>query len=282
MSIRVVTDSTSDLPPELAAERGVTVLPLTVLWAGEQLRDGVDITPDRFFRRLQRESTLPTTSQPSPGAFLETYERLRDEGATGIVSVHISRRLSGTVESAEQAAREVRGVEVAVVDSQQVSMGFGLAALVAAEAAAGGAPLAEVRARTVAALGRTRLVAMIDTLEYLRRGGRIGRGMEMMGNLLRVKPLVTMEEGELLQVGRVRTRPRALEALVQHAADLRPLERAAVVHATTPQDAVYLAERLHGLDPALPIVPGRIGPVVGTHAGPGIIGFAAITRPAAP
>jgi len=103
-----------------------------------------------------------------------------------------------------------------------------------------------------------------------------------MGNLLRVKPLVTMEEGELLQVGRVRTRPRALEALVQHAADLRPLERAAVVHATTPQDAVYLAERLHGLDPALPIVPGRIGPVVGTHAGPGIIGFAAITRPAAP
>lgn len=276
MTVRVVTDSTADLPPEIVAEHGITVLPLNVLWGEEQLRDGVDITAERFFRRLVREDVLPTTSQPSPSAFRDAYERLRDEGADEIISIHLPERLSGTIESARQGAAGLEGVRVEIVDSGQVSMALGLLVLLAAETAAAGRSLDEVCAATADAMRRTHLFAGFDTLEYLRRGGRIGRAQEVMGGLLKVKPIITFEDGEVTPIGRVRTRSKMIEWLVDKAADIRPVERFAVVHATTPEDLDYLVERLHGLQPHAPILASRLGPVVGTHGGPGVLGFAAI------
>ncbi len=277
MSVRVVTDSTADLPPELAAGLGIEVVPLFVHFGDEQLRDGVDISSEQFFRRLQREARTPTTSQPPPGAFREVYRRLAAEGASGIVSIHISAKLSGTVASAQQGAANLDGADVRVVDSGSVSLALGMAAVAAAESARAGASLEEVIAVAEGKLRRTHLLFVLDTLEYLRRGGRIGRGMEIVGTLLKVKPLATIEAGEVVAIGRVRTKPKAIEEVLRRVTVLRPLEQAMVVHATTPDEADYLADRLHGLEPGAPITRGRIGPVLGVHAGPGVLGVAVVS-----
>ncbi len=279
MSVRVVTDSTADLPPELAESLGITVVPLFVHFGDEQLRDGVDISSEQFFRRLQREARTPTTSQPPAGAFREVYRRLADEGAD-IVSIHISAKLSGTVASAQQGAADLAGAEVRVVDSRSVSLALGMAAVAAAEAARAGASIDEAVAAAEGQLGRTHLLFVLETLEYLRRGGRIGRGMEVVGTLLKVKPIVTIADGEVVSVGRARTKPKAIEEVLRRVTALRPLEQAMVVHATTPEEADYLVDRLHGLEPEAPITRSRIGPVVGVHAGPGVLGLAVVTAAA--
>lgn len=278
MTVRIVTDSTSDLPPELIEEHGITVVPLSVLWGDEELLDGIDITSERFFKRLAREKVLPTTSQPSPARFQETYQRLVHDGATEIVSIHISQKLSGTLDSARQGAREVAGAHILHVDSRQVSLALGLGVIEAARLARLGVTAETIVAEVEDYYRRTRLFVLFDTLEYLRRGGRIGRGMEVVGSLLRVKPLATMEDGELTSIGRVRTKLKAMEALISRAAELRPFEAMAALHASTPEDLDYLVTRLGGLAPTAPLYTGRIGPVIGVHAGPGIVGFCVVTR----
>ena len=282
MNVRIVTDSTADIPPELAAQHDITVVPCTILFGEEELLDGVDITSERFFRRLVRERELPTTSQPSPGAFREVYERLAGEGATEIVSIHLSAKLSGTVESARQAARDVEGVSVTCIDSRQTSLGLGLGVLEACAAAERGERASRIRELVEDHFARTHTFILFDTLEYLRRGGRIGRGMEVVGSLLRVKPLAKIEDGEVTAFGRVRTRPKAIEALLERAAELRPFTAAAAMHATTPEDLDYIVDRLHGLEPEASILSGRITPVVGVHTGPGLLGFVVVQAPANP
>jgi DegV family protein with EDD domain len=276
MNIRIVTDSTADLPPELAESLGITVVPLFVHFGDEQLRDGVDISSEQFFHLLPHEARTPTTSQPSAGAFREVYQRLAEEGAD-IVSIHVSAKLSGTVASAQQGAADLVGTEVRVFDSRSVSLALGMAAVTAAKAARGGANLDEVIAAAEGQLRRTHMFIVLDTLEYLRRGGRIGRGMEIVGTLLKVKPLAMIRDGEVVSIGRARTKMKAFEEVLRRITALRPLEQAMVVHATTPEESSYLVDRLHGLEPTAPITDGRIGPVVGVHGGPGVIGIAVVT-----
>ena len=281
MSIRIVTDSTADLPPEAVAEHGIEVVPLTVFFGDEALLDGVDIDADRFYARLQTDSRLPTTSQPSPGAFREVYQRLADEGATEILSIHLSARLSGTLEAAIQGAA---GLDVPVehVDSQFVSLSLGLGVIAAARAVERGAPLDETRALAEDQFRRTHCFFLLDTLEYLRRGGRVGRAAGVVGTLLRVKPVLTLEAGEVVPFARARTRLKAIEEALSRVAELRPIEQAMVVHSTVPDDLDYVVTRLRGLAPDASIVTGRLGPTVGVHGGPGTLGLAVVSSPQPP
>ena len=274
MTVRVVTDSTADLPPDLAAEHGITVVPLNLHFGQETYLDGIDITPDQFYQRLTSGAQLPTTSQPSVGAFMEVYEGLR-EGAEGIVSVHISAKLSGTCNSANQAKAELsETITVEVVDTELASLGLGLAALAAAKAAQSGAGLAEVAAEARRAADETSVLFMVDTLEYLQKGGRIGKAAAFFGGLLNVKPLLTIQDGQVHPLERARTRSKAMGRLEEMLQAEAPIQQLAVMYTTTPDDANALAQRGAPLvAPEQPII-GRLGAVVGTYAGPGLLGVA--------
>lgn len=280
MAIRIVTDSTADLPPELVAQYDIAVVPLIVLFGDEALQDGVDISAERFFKRLVRESKLPTTSQPSPAAFRTVYERLRDEGATEILSIHLSGKLSKTTESARQAAEGLDGVRVVHVDSQLTTLALGMGVVRAAEAVAAGHSLDESAEIARSHFRRTHTLFLVDTLEYLRRGGRIGRAQEIVGSLLKVKPILSLQDGEVVPVGRARTKQKAIEEMLRRAAEFRPVEEMMAVHASTPEDLKYLVERLHGLAPQARLTVGRITPVIGVHAGPGLLACAVVTAEA--
>ena len=281
MSIRIVTDSTSDLPRELAEEHGVSVVAQNVLFGDEELRDGVDIGADRFFERLRDEAELPTTSQASPGAFRDAYRQLRDEGATEILSLHVSGKLSGTLASARQGAQEVEGVRIELVDSQLATLALGIGVLTAARAAADGASLDEARDAATDQFARTHVFFLVDTLEYLRRGGRIGRAQELVGGLLRFKPLLSLRDGEVVPVGRVRTKAKAVEELIARASALLPAERIGAMHAAAADELDAVTGRLRALDPDAEVVSGQIGPAIGVHTGPGMLGLAIVTPPAA-
>jgi DegV family protein with EDD domain len=278
MTVRIVTDSTSDLPPALAAEMGIAVVPLTVRFGDEELLDGVDITSEQFFKRLQREAKNPSTAQPSPGQFREVYERLASEGATAIVSCHISSKLSGTFESARQAA-EGLSIPVHLVDSRYFSLALGVGVVEAAKAARNGQPAEEVKAVAEDTFRRTHIFFTLETLEYLRRGGRLSRGQEVVGTLLKVKPILTAVDGEVEAVGRIRTKPKALEEIVSRIGDKRPWASTFAIHATTPDDIDYVNDRFRGLAPEVPILTSRMGPVIGVYAGPGGVGVGCVTAP---
>jgi DegV family protein with EDD domain len=272
MPVRVVTDSTSDLPPELAEAQGITVVPLNVQFGEETYRDGVDISPDQFYQRLVSSPRLPTTSQPSVGAFIEAYQGVA-EGAEGIVSVHISAKLSGTCNSATQAQTELAStVPIEVVDTRQASLATGLVALAAARAAQAGASLAEVAEEARKASGEVSVFFMVDTLEYLQKGGRIGKAAAFLGGLLNVKPLLTIRDGEVHPLERARTRRKAVARLLELVRQAAPVRELAVMHSTTPEDAEELARQVAPLLSEGQVLTGRLGSVVGTYAGPGMLG----------
>ncbi|HIC94013.1 MAG TPA: DegV family protein, partial [Anaerolineae bacterium] len=231
--VRVVTDSASDIPPAMARELGITVVPCNVHFGQRTYRDGVDLSSDEFFAELARSPVLPTTSQPSVGVFEETYRRLAEE-TDQIISIHLPEKLSVTLNSARLAAQALPEIEIAIVDSGQVSMSQGWLAVMAARAARQGRKLADIVALVREAIPRLRLVAMLDTLEYIHRGGRIGRVAAMLGTLLKVKPLVQVLHGEALPLENARTRWGALRRLVEIAADMAPFEELAVMHARAP------------------------------------------------
>ena len=272
--IAVVTDSTADLTPEMVEELGVTVVPLRVIFGNEAYREGVDITTEEFYERLVKSRQLPTTSAPSLGDFQEVYERLLKE-ADGIISIHISSKLSGTTKVAETARQSVAKPErITVVDSLAVSIGMGFVIMEAVEAARAGAKLAEVKAAAESAVKGLHTRFMLDTLEYVRRGGRIGRARAYLGTLLSVKPIISIREGELYPEERVRTRARGLERLIQWAVRHQNVKRAAVGHSTTADEAESIRERLAMAFPNVKVHLVRFGPVLGTHGGPGIVGAA--------
>ena len=274
--IAVVTDSTADLTPEMVEELGVTVVPLRVIFGNEAYREGVDITTEEFYERLVKSRQLPTTSAPSVGDFQEVYERLLKE-ADGIISIHISSKLSGTVQVAETARQSVAKPErITVVDSLAVSIGMGFVIMEAVEAARAGAKLAEVKATAESAARRFHARFMLDTLEYVRRGGRIGRARAYLGALLSVKPIISIRDGELYPEERVRTRARGLERLIQWAVRHQNVKRAAVGHSTTADEAESIRQRLAMAFPNVKVHLVRFGPVLGTHGGPGIVGVAFI------
>lgn len=278
MGVKIVTDSTADLPPEVAQELDIAVVPLYVHFGSQVYRDGVDLSADEFYRKLIQGPILPTTSAPSPGIFQELYTKLSSV-TDEILSLHISSKLSATHQSAllgkEHGEKKCR---VEVIDTQTISIGLGLLAILAAKAARRGARLEEILALVRQAIPHTHLLGLLDTLEYLQKGGRIGKAQAFLGTLLSVKPILAVREGEVHPVERVRTRPRAIERLFELARDLLPGQEAAVFYNTTPQEADSLAERLKPLLGGKELYRARVGPALGTHMGPGALGVAIIQK----
>src|SRR6202521_2508524 len=270
-SVAIVTDSTADLPPSLATDRLVTLVPLTLNLDGQSLLDGVDITPAEFYRRLPRATTHPTTSQPSPGRFAETYAALL-ENHESIVSIHISEKLSGTVASARQAADMTDPKRIRVIDSEVVSMSLGLVALVASTLASRGADPEAIEAKVIAMRPHLQTYFSVATLEFLRRGGRIGRANALLGSVLQVKPVLCIRDGLVTPLERVRTFERALNRVVVLAREVDRGRGVCVIvgHADAKADAERIGRELEPIAETLMIQP--LGPVVGAHAGPGVVG----------
>jgi DegV family protein with EDD domain len=267
--VAVVTDSTADVPPELAANRAITIVPLTVTVDGQSYLDGVDIEPAAFYARLSSPSTSATTSQPSPGRFAETYQRLladHDE----VVSLHISSKMSGTCVAAVQGAELAGGGRVRVLDTGLVSMPLGLLALAAAAMAAEGDAAERIVQRLGPLLEGMRVYFMVATLEHLRRGGRIGRASALVGSVLQVKPVLTIADGQVAALERVRTHEKALSRVIELANGLPGRVCAFVGHAAAGTAANRIAEALEPRADTL--IVGPLGPVVGAHAGPGTVG----------
>ncbi len=274
MPVKVVTDSTSDIPADMAEGLGITVVPLNVNFGTETFKDNVTLSADEFYTRLTGGGTLPTTSQPSPGDFVEVYDRLGAE-ADGIVSVHLSARESGTYNSAVQARAETRAeCPIEIVDSEQFSMGLGMIAMTAARAANEGAGVEEVAAAAIEAKTRSECVCMFETLDYLVKGGRVGRAQGLVGSLLNIKPMIIIRGGRVDKLAKVRTFAKSVARLKETARDFAPLESLAVLYSTTPEAAQALAGDLSDLLPpgAEPYI-ARFGPVIGTYTGPGALGI---------
>jgi DegV family protein with EDD domain len=274
MTVHIVTDSTSDISKELAEEHGITVIPLTVSFGHESYSDGVDLTAEEFYARLQLTKALPTTSQPPPALFQYAYQHLASRG--DVVSIHLSHKFSGTVDAARAAAREVAPDRITVVDSGSVSMGLGMCAIAAARVAKVGGTSEACVAAAESVAGRLHIAVAFETLEYLRRGGRIGRATAFVGGFLRLKPILTVKDGETFPVTRVRSRARALDELFALCAKDERIDEIAIMHTTTPEDAAALAERTRAARPGVPLHLGRFGPALGVHGGPGMLGFAVV------
>jgi DegV family protein with EDD domain len=270
-SVAIVTDSTADLPPQLAASRSITVVPLTLNFDGKALLDGVDIRPDEFYRRLPSVATHPTTSQPSAGRFAEAYSALlADHDA--VVSIHISEKLSGTYESARQGAAMTDAERVRVVDSENVSMSLGLLALTASSLAASGADAETIEAKMLDMRQLVQTYFSVATLEFLRRGGRIGRASAFLGSVLQVKPVLCIRDGLVTPLERVRTFERARNRIVELTREVDRGHGVCVIvgHADAEADAERIGRELEPVAETLMIQP--LGPVVGAHAGPGVVG----------
>jgi DegV family protein with EDD domain len=275
-AVAVVTDSTADLT-ELAAPNGIEVVPLTVSFGGESYQDGVDLSRDEFYRKLASSAQPPTTAQPAPAAFAATYRRLLGGGATGILSLHISSKLSGTYAAALAAANEVDAQRIRVIDSTTVSLGLGLLALQAAADARTGAPLDSIAGKAAAAARRVELFATIPSLTYLARGGRIGRLQGILGNVLKVVPIITLRDGELAEYSKVRTFTRAVDQMVAIVTGrLSSSSQVAVLHSVAPELAQSVVDRIQRHVRPARLVCSGVGPTVGTHAGPGAVGVAFI------
>jgi DegV family protein with EDD domain len=279
VTVMIAVDSTSDIPKDRAQSLDITVVPLLVLFGDESYRDGVDLTTDEFYRKLTSSAAMPTTSAPSIGAFQEAYEGMARRDATGILQLCLGAKLSATYSAATQAAEMVsseKNIPIEVIDSGTVSAGFGLPAQMLAQEAREGASLDQLKRRAQSLLSRVHLYAALDTLEFLRRGGRISGAQAFAGSLLQVKPLLEVRNGEVVQLERIRTRGKAIERVGQLVAKLMPLEAMAIVgsdEATRAQLAAAVRPFWSG-----EMNQGALGPVVGTHAGPGAGGIMGITR----
>ena len=272
--VRVVTDSSCDLPAALAEEQAVAVVPLTIRFGSEELVDRRDLTPAEFWARCARSPVLPETAAPSPGAFEEAFRHAAESGAEGVVCVNISSKLSATIQSAEAAARAVASVvAVRVVDSRSATVGQGIIVLEAARLAAAGAGVDEVVAGAERAASRARVFGTLDTLENLKKGGRIGGAQALLGSLLSIKPVIEVRDGEVAPGPKQRTRSRALRYVAEKVAAEPALEHLAVMHGAAPD----LPQFLDLLAPHFPreqILVSDIGPVIGSHTGPRTIGVA--------
>ena len=271
-AIRIVTDTASDLPPELAAQHGIHLVPLTVRFGAEELVDRRDLTPAEFWARVATSPVLPETAAPSPGAFEEAFRGAAADGAQGVVCVTISSALSATHEAARLGAEAVKdAIEVRVVDSRAVTMAEGTVALTAARSAAGGHSLDEVEAAAQAMVPRTRTFAALDTLENLRKGGRIGAAQALLGSMLSIKPIIQVAGGKVEPESKQRTRGRSLRYLADKVREAGPVENLAVLHGSAP-DLEELLGLLSDVCPRDDILVGEVGAVIGTHAGPRVIG----------
>ena len=271
MSIGVVTDSASDLPAELASSSGVVVVPLEVRLGSLPEDELRGISPQRFWELEERVDGLAETAAPSPGDFAAACTQLRDQGCSGVVCVTISSKLSATHQAALTGAEVVDGIDVEVVDSLTATMGEGLLVLEAVEAASSGSDLHEVAAAVRDTVAEIEVIGTLDTLENLRRGGRIGSAQAFIGSMLSIKPVIEVRDGQVEGESRQRTRSRSLRYLAQKVADAGPLKRLAVVHAAA-DDIEDFVGLLLELNLGLELVVTPMGPVIGAHTGRGTIG----------
>ncbi len=277
MPVAVVTDSTSDLPAELAREHHITVVPLYVHFGDEAFKDGIDIKADEFYTRLQSEKIFPTTSAPSAGIFMEVYRELANDH-DAIISLHLSSKVSATYSAAKQASDELKneGITVEVVDTLQASMALGLVALRVAELAAEGNSVEELVKKAENLSARAKFTGLVETLEYLQKGGRIGKAQALLGSLLRIKPILALVDGEAHGIERARTRSRGIDRIKALVADAAPLESLCVLHTTDHELVQEIANDLSQYAPDGKPLIAQLGPVVGTYLGPGMLGFGMI------
>jgi len=271
MTVKIVTDSVADLPPEVVQELGITVVPLNVRFGEKVYRDGIDLTAEQFYERLKHSQILPVTSVPSPATFAEAYDKLAEE-TDEILAIILSSKLSGTCEVALQSIGLMkRKCRVEVIDSQSAIMGEGLVAITAARAAQAGASLDEVKDIAQRNVKRVEFRAAFDTLEYLKRGGRIGAAQALLGSVLKINPIIMIKDGVVHPAGRERSRTKAIDHLCHFAMGYAHIEEMAIEDATTPDDAEMLAERLSVKFPKERIYRSKTSPVIGTHTGPHIL-----------
>jgi DegV family protein with EDD domain len=271
MPVRIVSDSACDLPPALCEELGIEIVPLTIRFGADELVDRVELTTAGFWDRLGRTTVLPETAAPAVGAFETTFRALHDGGADAVVCVNLSSKMSATMQSAQIAAKALDGLcPITVVDSESASMGIGMLTLHAARLANRGADLATIVAALDDARARAHALFTLDTLEYLRKGGRIGGAQAFLGSMLSIKPVITVTDGAVEPVSKVRTRSKALRYVVDQVKE-RPVESLYVMHAQA-HDVDDFVAMLEPIVENAGIVVGEIGPVVGVHTGPGTIG----------
>ena len=276
--VRIVTDSTSDLTGEIARALSITVVPLYVNFGNESYQDNVDLTTDEFYRKLASSAILPTTSSPSPGSFAEVYDRLVEE-TDEILTITISSKLSASYKTAVDGARlRKRKCRVEIIDSLSAIVGLGLIVISAAKAAQAGYSLDEVIRVTKSSMQRVEFRIAFDTLEYLRRGGRIGAAQAFLGSMLKVNPILTIKDGMTEGVARLRSRVRAMDYLYDFAKSFADIEEMAIEDANTPEDVENLVDRLSVRFPRERIYRMKVSPVIGTHVGPRVIGLGILPR----
>jgi DegV family protein with EDD domain len=270
-NVAIVTDSVADLPPQVAEEFGITVVPLVVRFGTDLYRDGLDLSPDQFYGRLRTSKVLPATSVPSPASFADAYDKLAEK-TNEILVISLTSKLSATYQVALQATGLMKKrCRVEVMDSQWAIMAEGFIAIAAAKAARSGASLDEVLDVARHTIQRVDMYAAFDTLEYLERGGRIGKAQAFLGSLLKVNPIIGLKDGEVYPLARERSRTKAIDRLYNFATSFGNIEGLAVEYATDSDEANKLVQRLHSKYPQVPIYISRASPVIGTHTGPGLI-----------
>jgi len=270
-NVAIVTDSVADLPPQVAEEFGIAVVPLVVRFGTDLYRDSLDLSPDQFYEKLRTNKTLPATSVPPPGAFADVYDKLAEK-TNEIVVISLTSKLSATYQVALQAVGLMKKqCRVEVMDSQWAVMAQGFITIAAAKAAQSGASLDEVLDVARHTMNRVGMCAAFDTLEYLERGGRIGKAQAFLGSLLKVNPIIGIKDGEVHPLARERSRAKAIDYLYNFAAGFSNVEGLAVEYATDLDEANRLVQRLRSKYPQVPIYLSRTSPVIGTHTGPGLI-----------
>ena len=276
MNIAIVTDSTSDITPDIAREYGIHVVPAILVVNGQSLEDGNQISREELYRQLPSMKVSPTTAAPSSGTFQRVYEALLKKGADQIISIHVSSILSGMYNSAVVAAKAI-GKQVHVIDSHHVTLGLGYQVIAAAQAAQASNTLAEVQKMITDIYKRTHLVAMLDTLEYAHRSGRISWAKSNISAFLQIKPFVGIEDGKVIRMGETRTRKKGIERLYKMLAEFGSLEHLAVLHSNAEADASQLAEHFKTVVKNNPLII-NVTSIIGIHVGPNGLGFVAVTQ----
>ena len=278
MTIRLVTDSTADIPRDQAQAAGITVVPLTVFFGDEAYLDGVDLDNASFYRKLHASKELPRTSQPSPAAFQEAYTNLIDEGADAILSVHLSSKLSGTYQSActarDTLPASVKKIPVEIIDSKNISIAMSRSIMRAAQEAREGLGLPEIKTHILDELARTRILAVLDTLEYVKRGGRIGGARAFLGNMLSVKPIISLKDGEVIPVEQPRTRSKAYARVAELVQEMGKIEHVSIAESSEgfAEQLAQFIKTVYTGDLAI----YKLGATLGTHTGPGTAAIAVV------
>lgn len=278
--VAIVTDSVANLPVDVINEHSIYVIPQILNWEGQSLLDQVDITTEEFYRRLPLSKDLPKTSQPSPGQFTEHFQRVA-EGADSIVAVFVSEYLSGTLQSAHLGAQAMGDYPIEIVDSRSASLGLGLLAVAAARRAAAGHDYKDVAAHVRSLVPRMRVMFVVDTLEYLHKGGRIGGAKRLVGSVLSIKPVLHLDDGKIEPLASIRTKTKAIEHMLDVVLEEMKGKQhvhAGVIHAAAPDDARYIVDRVRSEANPEELLVNELTPVIGANVGPGVVGMGYYTE----